>query len=37
MKQVIQVKLLVLVFPDVCVRMVFMWEETVVPRGNPPV
>ena len=22
---------------DVCVRMVFMWEETGVPGGNPPV
>ena len=22
---------------DVCVRMVFVWEETRVPRGNPPV
>ena len=22
---------------DVCVRMVFVWEETRVPRGNPRV
>ena len=22
---------------DVCVRMVFMWKETGVPGGNPPV
>ena len=22
---------------DVCVQMVFMWEETGVPEGNPPV
>ena len=26
-----------LVGTDVCVRMVFVWEETRVPRGNPPV
>ena len=26
-----------LVGTDVCVRMVFVWEETGVPRGNPPV
>ena len=22
---------------DVCVRMVFVWDETEVPGGNPPV
>ena len=22
---------------EVCVRMVFVWEETGVPGGNPPV
>jgi len=26
-----------LVVNDVCVRMVFVWEETGVPGGNPPV
>jgi len=26
-----------LVGTDVCVRMVFVWEETGVPWGNPPV
>ena len=26
-----------LVDTDVCVRMVFVWEETGVPEGNPPV
>ena len=26
-----------LVGTDVCVRMVFVWEETGVPGGNPPV
>ena len=26
-----------LIGTDVCVRMVFMWEETWVPGGNPPV
>ena len=26
-----------LVGTDVCVRMVFVWEETEVPGGNPPV
>ena len=25
-----------LVDTDVCVRMVFVWEETGVPGGNPP-
>ena len=24
-----------LVGTDVCVRLVFVWEETRVPRGNP--
>ena len=36
-KQVIQLILIMLVGTDVCVRMVFVWEETGVPRGNPPV
>ena len=38
-KQVIHVQLtlIMLVGTDVCVRMVFMWEETWVPGGNPPV
>jgi len=26
-----------LVGTDDCVRMVFVWEETGVPGGNPPV
>ena len=26
-----------LVGTDVCVRVVFVWEETGVPGGNPPV
>ena len=26
-----------LVGTNVCVRMVFVWEETWVPGGNPPV
>ena len=26
-----------LIGTDVCVRMVFMWEEIVMPGGNPPV
>ena len=26
-----------LVGTDICVRMVFMWEETEEPGGNPPV
>ena len=26
-----------LVGTEVCVRMVFVWEETGVPGGNPPV
>jgi len=25
-----------LVGTDVCVRMVFVWDETEVPGGNPP-
>ena len=36
-KQVIQLVLIMLVGTDVCVRMVFVWEETGVPGGNPPV
>ena len=36
-KQVIQLILIMLVGTDVYVRMVFVWEETGVPRGNPPV
>jgi len=36
-KQVIQLILIMLVRTDVCVRMVFVWEETGVPGGNPPV
>ena len=36
-KQVIQLILIMLVGTDVCVRMVFVWEETGVPGGNPPV
>ena len=36
-KQVIQLILITLVGTDVCVRMVFVWEETGVPGGNPPV
>ena len=36
-KQVIQLILIMLVGTDVCVRMVFAWEETGVPGGNPPV
>ena len=34
-KQVIQ--LIMFVDTDVCVRMVFVWEETGVPGGNPSV
>ena len=34
-KQVIQLILIMLVGTDVCVRMVFMLEETGVPGGNP--
>ena len=36
-KQCIQLILIMLVGTDVCVRMVFMREETGVPKGNPPV
>ena len=39
-KQLKQLILPMLVRTDVCVRMVFVWEETRVPgvpRGNPPV
>ena len=34
-KQVIQLILTMLVGTDVCVQMVFMWEETGVPGRNP--
>ena len=37
MKRVIQIILITLVGTDVCVRMVFVWEETGVPGGSPPV
>jgi len=36
-KQVIQLILIMLFGTDVCVRMVFVWEETRVPERNPPV
>jgi len=36
-KQVIQLLLIMLVGTDVCVRMVFVWEETGVPGEIPPV
>ena len=36
-KQVIQLILIMLVGTDMCVRMVFVWEENGVPGGNPPV
>jgi len=36
-KQVIQLILIMLVGIDVCAWMVFVWEETGVPGGNPPV
>ena len=36
-KQVIQLILIMLVGTDVCVRIVFVWEETGIPGGNPPV
>ena len=35
--QVKQLILIMLVGTDVCIRMVFVWEETRVPGGNPPV
>jgi len=34
---VIQLTLIMRVGTDACLWMVFMWEETGVPRGNPPV
>ena len=37
MKQVIQLILIMLVGTDVCVLVVFVWEETGVPGGNPAV
>jgi len=36
-KQVLQLILIMLVGTDVCVQTVFMWEETGLPGGNPPV
>ena len=36
-KQVIQLILIMLAGTDFCVRMIFVWEETRVPGGNPPV
>ena len=36
-KQVIQVILIMLIGTDVCVLVVFVWEETGVLGGNPPV
>jgi len=36
-KQVIQLIIIMLVGTDVCVRMIFVWEETIMPGGNPPV
>jgi len=36
-KQVIQLILIMLVGTDICVPVVFVWEETGVPGGNPPV
>ena len=36
-KQVIQLILIMLVVTDVCVPVVFVWEETGVSGGNPPV
>ena len=35
-KQVKQFILIMLVGTDVCVRIVFVWEVTGVPGGNPP-
>ena len=35
--QVIQLILIMLVGTDVCIRMIFVWEVTGVPGGNPPV
>ena len=36
-KQVIQLILIMIVGTEVRVRMVFVWEETGVPGGNPTV
>ena len=36
-KQFIQLILILLVDIDFCVPMDFVWEETGVPGGNPPV
>ena len=36
-KQVIQLILIMRVGTDVWARVVFVWEETGVPGGNPPV
>jgi len=36
-KQVIQLILIMLFGTDVCVWMVFVWEETGMSGGNPPV
>ena len=37
MKQVIQLILIMLVGTDDCVPVVFVWEVTGLPGGNPPV
>ena len=37
MKQVIELILIMLVSTNVCIPVVFVWEETGVPGGNPPV
>ena len=37
MKQVRQLILIMLVGTVACVPVVFVWEETGLPRGNPPV
>jgi len=34
MKQVLQLILIIIVGTDVCVPVVFVWEETGVPGGN---
>ena len=36
-KQAISLILIMLVGTDVCVRVVFVWEESGVPGGNSPV
>ena len=36
-KQVLQLILIMLIGTDVCVHTVFVWGETGVPGGNPPV